>query len=118
MAAGFLAQRIDCSVSHWGQGYAFTPRHSEVDLESLWLPAKRASGWHGNEPGGRWTREHATLVVDTETGASEVLVALVNYHPCDQPVVLRLGEATHRMILTPGESRSVALPCVAGAHEL
>ena len=116
--AGFVAQRIECPVSKWGEGYIFQHRGPRLELAAHWLPIAESEGWYGAEPHGRWTRERACLSLDASDSFAALEVEATNHHPLEQSVELLYGETAVKEVFRPGERKTLRVPAVSKAPRL
>jgi SAM-dependent methyltransferase len=116
--AGFVAQRIECPPSLFGQLYVFTARPAEIHLGHYWLPTVAQGQWHGPEPDGRWTAGDARLAVDAGEGFTAIELDLVNFHACKQEVALEYGDQCLTTGITGGEQKTLSIAAVPGVRAL
>ena len=87
------------------QVYEFMPAFGSMELAKCGLTNLEKTGWHGAEAEGRWTSEHAELIIPARQG--RLAVELFNPHPMVRDVKLALGGKTETLTLKPNDRRSV-----------
>ena len=115
---GYTANYFDCPMSIFGQVYCFIPRAAKIGLGEYWTPSIDEDGWHAPEPTGRWTREHAVLVVDQTENFTALEIAATNHHPNVQPVTVAYGDITAVVDFQPGESKSIRIDATVKAQRI
>ncbi|HEV7912219.1 MAG TPA: class I SAM-dependent methyltransferase [Albitalea sp.] len=116
--AGFIARRVECEPSLFGQIYMFERRPDEVQLCDLWMPAALADGWHGLEPDGRWTAGEARLPVDARPTIAAIELELSNRLWREQRVQIDYGTQQRTVMLGAGASATVRFEAVPSVGAL
>lgn len=116
--AGFTAERMECDVSTWGEGYVFRHRGQRIDLMKHWLPTVESESWHRAESGGRWTRDRSVITLDMTESFTEIQCDAVNHHPRPQTVDLQYGEVRLTRQFLPGESLVIRIDARRKAPQL
>ncbi len=115
---GYTAEYFDCPMSIFGQVYCFMPRTAKIELGKYWVPSVDENGWHAAEPMGRWTREHATIVLDKTENFTALEIAATNHHPNVQPVTITYGDVTTVVDFRPGERKSFRIDATIKASRI
>jgi hypothetical protein len=116
--AGFVAERMECAASAWGEGYIFRHRPDSIAMRKHWLPADESETWHGQEPDGRWTREESYLTVDATDSFTALEIEAANCHAVQQSLELTYGRTITREDFQPGERRTLRIDAQAKAGRL
>ena len=115
---GYTAEYFDCPMSIFGQVYSFLPRTAKIELGKYWVPSIDEDGWHAPEPTGRWTREHAAIVVDQTDSFKALEIAATNHLPVIQPVTITYGDFKTVVDFHPGESKSFLVDATVKAQRI
>lgn len=75
--------------AHTAQVYEFRRWNEPIELAGQTLTIGEEAGWHGIEPTGRWTRDHAEILVPAHDG--KIVVSGTNYHPVTRSGRMSLG---------------------------
>jgi hypothetical protein len=106
---GYTAEFFDCPMSIFGQVYCFKARPAKIGLDKYWAPSIDDDGWHAPEPMGRWTREHAAIVLDQTENFEALEITATNHHPNAHPVTITYGAKTEIVDFRPGERKSIRI---------
>lgn len=93
--------------AHTAQVYEFRRWDEPIELSGQTLTIDEEAGWHGAEPAGRWTRDHAEIGVPAHDG--KIVVSGVNYHPVARSGYLTIGDQSVPFHVATGESFNIAL---------
>ena len=116
--AGFTAERMECPVSLWGEGYVLRHRDRRIDLQSHWLATVESESWHGAESSGRWTKGRSVITLDMTDSFTELQFDAVNHHPKPQTVHLQYGDLRVTRKFLPGESVTICIDASRKAPNL
>jgi SAM-dependent methyltransferase len=106
---GYVAEYFDCPMSIFGQVYSFVPRPTKIELGKYWAPDVDEGGWHAPEPMGRWTREHAAVILDQTDNFEALEITATNHHPNVHPVTITYGDVITVVDFRPGERKSIRI---------
>ena len=115
---GYTAEYFDCPMSIFGQVYSFMPRTKKIELGKYWAPNVDEDGWHAPELIGRWTREHAAIVLDQTDNFTALEITATNHHPSVQPVTIVYGDFTAVVKFSPGEQKSIRIDATIKAPRI
>jgi len=116
--AGFVAQRMDCSVSSHGEGYIFRHRPRVIEMSKHWLPTVEGESWHHPEAAGRWTREVSFLTLDATDSFTALDVEVTNHHPQEAVLELQYGGGRVVEAVPARERRTVRIDAKIKAERL
>lgn len=106
---GYTAEYFDCPMSIFGQVYCFAPRTSKIELGKYWAPCIDEDGWHAPEPGGRWTRENAVMVLDQTESFTALEIVATNHLPNAHTVTITYGDITTIVDFRAGERKTIRI---------
>lgn len=106
---GFIAEKIKCDVSIYGQGYIFTHTHDLIDMSSHWLPFEENESWHKQENDGRWTKHESWLTLDMSRNFSSLEIIISNHHPFEHSSEINYGNILKKIKFKAGEKLSIKI---------
>jgi SAM-dependent methyltransferase len=112
---GFTPTKHPGEISHYANVYTFEMRQSLIALRDWQGAPHCASGWHGRESGGRWTKSEALFPVERLPYWSAVRVSCMNHHPRSQRVEFEMGNTKRTIVLAPRQAMEVYLDRDEGA---
>jgi SAM-dependent methyltransferase len=104
---GLTIERFRCEPTLFGRLYLCERRPDELHVGKLWLPPVMEEGWHAPETDGRWTSGQASLYIDAQPACGFAELDVANYLRREQRVLVTCGGWSERMVLRPGERRTV-----------
>ena len=116
--AGFVAERMHCPTSIFGDGYILRHRPDRIEMSKQWLPECEGQTWHEPEAEGRWTTSESWLTVDATDSYRMLEIEATNHHRRKQTVEVTLGQSSVVATFRPDEHRIIRLKPDAKAARL